>query len=255
MLTSRRPVFVNPEVQRQFLRLQGGLTSATLPTGSSGTARALPPRRSGNSRDSRASRSRTASSTRVRVHRPGSRGSKQLRVGSLIAGLLMIAGAFAGAQSGLLADVSTRLVESLATSSVRAGEPFELEESATLPPLEITVSRIVPATPVKAGQKPPLGQRLWAVRLVVRNQGRKPMSAPWPISARVVDGELVPYAVESDVTRIRQGPLLGLARPVAPGKAASGFLVFQLPAAREISQVQITHGAKRVIWNVAVTPD
>ncbi len=251
MLESRRPVFVDPEVQRQFLRLQSGLTSATLPRPSAGTARAVPASRFGGSRDSWASRSRSASSPSVRGHRLRRRRSNQL--GSLIAGVLIIAGAFVGSQTGLFTAVATRVFESLATPSVTAGEPLKLKESATLPPLKITVSRIVLATPVKADQQPS-SRRLWAVRLNVRNQGAEPIAAPWPISARVVDGELAPYAVESDVTRIRQGPLLALARPVAPGKEASGFLVFDLPAAREISQVRITYGAERATWKVAVAP-
>lgn len=250
MLESRKPVFVQPEVQRQFLRLQGAMSSATLPARSADTANPLPARGASRFRESLGGT--TPSSSRSRSQRPRSRTRKK-GLGSLIASLLVIVGV-AVASHAVLNGMTKRVVESQAGPSVGAGRPFAMNGSQTLPPLAIAESRIVPASPRKADHVPPPAQRLWAVRFVIRNRGPAALAAPWPITARVIDEQRVSHRAETRVTAIRQGRLLPVARPLAAGKAASGFLVFQLPAANKISEVRITYGAEKARWKVAVAP-
>ncbi len=244
MLESRKPVFVQPEVQRQLHRLQGALSSATM---------APPPVASATVRPGVPGHRTRVATTGGRRRRVPSQTRRKGGGASLFAGLALVVFAVLASQSGFLRDLTTRLVEAQALPSVAEGEHLQLKGGPSRPPLEIAESRIVRAVPLKASEGPSPGQTLWAVRFTVRNVGQMPLPGPWPITARVIDGEGMSHLVEPRVTGVRQGRLLPLTRAVVAGGTASGFLIFQLPVANKISEVRVTYGAERARWKLGTS--
>jgi hypothetical protein len=121
------------------------------------------------------------------------------------------------------------------------GSPQTFPAGTDRPPLRVTADHAVTAH--RLGALPYLidGNRFFAVRLSITNQGRHPWVSQPGTTMLVTDSDNVPHPGTGSV-RIREGRVLPDILRVAPDQTVRGYEVFQLPRTAPVTGFTLTVG-------------
>jgi hypothetical protein len=228
MLMSRPQMLETPAVRRTLLGLQEALKAATS---------APPP-----------PTARRTTSTAARESKDKRRGGdKRLRL-ALGAAVLLGVGLAAPLWGSRLATYVGRALTPMFTpSQPSSNEAQALGIRQTLPagthrpPLWVTADDAINAHRLGSQPRLPEGDRLFAVRLIITNSGKRSWVSQPGTKAQVLDPTEVPHA-STEAIRIREGRVLPETLRVAPGKTVRGYEVFQLPRTLPVTGFTLTVG-------------
>jgi hypothetical protein len=222
-LTSRPTVLDPRSVRRTLLCLQEALKAAHAPM-----ERRLRPRLPRTAPD--------------RKTGPGGAGRK------LLGFVLGVAVLFLGVQ--MLPKLASSLSQAIVPGVHQPGSPGDehalgtsvgLPDATHRPPLRVTADRAGTVHGVGAASRLVAGNRLFAVRLVIKNLGKQVWTSQPGTVAQIIDSSDIPHP-STGAVQLREGRVLAETIHLAPGAVMQGYVVFQLRRAVPVTAFTLSVG-------------
>ena len=153
---------------------------------------------------------------------------------------LMICGA--AALWTLVTAFEDTIVASLQPASSHLGEAVSIEGNSIHPDISIAAQAVVPTRSTTRSVHASHGNRLVAVRFVFEGTGETVWKGGATATASLIDGQGLSYPSDPGFTSVKAGRVLPANYRVRPDQRTSGYLVFQVPAAADITQVRLWLG-------------
>ncbi|HEY0903352.1 MAG TPA: nuclease-related domain-containing protein [Marmoricola sp.] len=155
----------------------------------------------------------------------------------VLLGAVLVAGVIVGAPR--MPDVVGWTSNVLASEPApTTGTPVAVGADGFHPKVRVLAGKPVTAQGAK-GSAAPKGEYLVAVPLSLENVGGTQWDVPVAAGTTVADSLGVTHTVDTAVKAVKGRPLLAAQVAVAPGKAATGWVVFSVPNGRTVTSVTV----------------